>query len=144
VSADVLALAVRAADAYARVRGRWSPLCRTLVIEPDAIQPWRCSVRESPRGAGTLLFDPLPRKEKTPMAAIPKEPAAHSPVYLSNVAFFPKGGSIELRCARYENGPSAHVVFGDNQVTMTLQDVGSVARLRDLLDKAEAFLGEAS
>jgi hypothetical protein len=65
MSADVLALAVRASAHYAGVRGPWRQPT-TMVLEADPTRPGWLVVREShpARSREALLFDPLPRKEK--------------------------------------------------------------------------------
>lgn len=66
MSADLLALAARAADAYARVKGPW--LRRTgLEAYPDPISPHELVVRafnaDGRRDSGLVIFVPFPRKE---------------------------------------------------------------------------------
>lgn len=75
MSADALALAVRAAAAYAGVRGPWWHHCSTMVLEPDPLDPHLLVVRDPTLGRvrKPLVFDPLPRKE-IPMPPPPPEP----------------------------------------------------------------------
>lgn len=70
MSAELLALAARAADAYARVKGPW--LRRTgLEAYPDPISPHELVVRaflpNGRRESGLVIFNPLSRKEMTAM-----------------------------------------------------------------------------
>lgn len=65
MSADVLALAARAAAAYAGVRGPWRLRCSTMVLEHDPLNPRLLVVRDPTPGATRkpLIVDPCPRKE---------------------------------------------------------------------------------
>jgi hypothetical protein len=76
VSAELLALAVRAADAYARVRGPWSRRCRTFFVERDELSRHRLVVRDADPGwhKNMVVFDPLPRKEVAVATPPPARP----------------------------------------------------------------------
>jgi hypothetical protein len=67
MSAELLALAVRAADAYAKVKGPWLQRCG-LEASPDPITPHELVLRaflpNGRRESGCVIFNPLPRKEK--------------------------------------------------------------------------------
>lgn len=71
MSADLLSLAARAVETYAKVRGPWAPPTRVIFIEPTPYTRW-CTVRavrEAHPGqhGEAVYFDPVARKEMTSM-----------------------------------------------------------------------------
>ena len=96
MSAELLALAVRAADAYARVKGPW--LQRTgFEASPDPISPdllVRAFLPGGRRESGLVIFNPFPRKEIAPMETIAETETTSPPPPLP--AFRPAQVSVSL------------------------------------------------
>jgi hypothetical protein len=71
MTAELLALAARAADAYARVKGPWSERRPGFEAYPDPVRPHELVVRafnvNGRRDPGLVIFDPFPRKETPPV-----------------------------------------------------------------------------
>jgi hypothetical protein len=140
VSADLLALAARAAAHYAGVRGPWLQPT-TLVLESDPSRPSWLVVRDShpSRSRDALLFNPLPRKE-TAMPAPGLEEIHSRTSARVTIAFT---GQVDGRLIRCQD-----VVFldldGEGTYQLMVRDRVAAVSLLALVGEALAFFDERS
>jgi hypothetical protein len=163
MSAELLALAARAAAHYAGVRGPWLKPT-TMVLEPDCSRPGRLVVRDShpARSRDALLFDPLPRKE-TAMPMDPKPGNAIDDERLAPPPAPPEGRrphgvalhlhlniSLEVPVrvhplpARHGVAPSVILTIGNGDCTVDISiwDAASVMQLQRSLETAAGYFEE--